>query len=62
MKNKPNNKPNNVTKSNKTPIPPQTQAQVPPKTNVTNKTGGTRKNEVKKIYLTGKHNKTVKKL
>ena len=65
LKNKPNNKPNNVTKSNKPPLQIQTQAQATPQTNVanpTNKTGGTRKNEVKKIYLTGKHNKTVKKL
>jgi hypothetical protein len=65
LKNKSNNKPNNVTKSNKPP-PPQTQVPPPPpKTNLenpTNKTGGTRKNEVKQIYLNGKHNKTMKKL
>jgi hypothetical protein len=64
LKNKPNNKPNNVTRSNKPPPPapqtqnqtPQTQTQTPPKT------GGTRKNEIKHIYLNGKHNKTIKKL
>ena len=59
LKNKSNNKSNNVTKSNKpSPAPLQ-------KTNVentTNKNGGTRKNEVKKIYLSGKHNKTIKKV
>ena len=66
LKNKPNNKPNNVTKSNKPPPQapaPQAPATATAKPNVenpTNKTGGTRKNEVKKIYLTGKHNKTVK--
>jgi hypothetical protein len=67
LKNKPNDKPNNVTKSNKPAPPPATPppATAPPKTNVenpTNKTGGTRKNEIKKIYLNGKHNKTIKKL
>ena len=68
LKNKPNNNPNNVTKSNKPPPAPQTQAPPPPalKTNAenpTNKTGGgTRKNEVKQIHTNGKHNKTIKKL
>jgi hypothetical protein len=73
LKNKPNNKPNNVTRSNKPPPPaPQTQTQTPqtqaPPTQTQAppapppKTGGTRKNEVKHIYLNGKHNKTIKKL
>jgi hypothetical protein len=73
LKNKPNNKPNNVTRSNKPPPPaPQTQNQTPqtqaPPTQTQAppapppKTGGTRKNEVKHIYLNGKHNKTIKKL
>jgi hypothetical protein len=66
LKNKPNNKPNNVTRSNKPPPPaPQTQNQTP-QTQAPPapppKTGGTRKNEVKHIYLNGKHNKTIKKL
>ena len=74
LKNRPNNNPNNVTRSNKPSQAPSTQApstqapspqapstQVPPQVPPP-KTGGTRKNEVKQIYLNGKHNKTIKKL
>jgi hypothetical protein len=68
LKNKPNNNPNNVTKSNK-PSQTPTQTQAPPTQAPTSqtpapppKTGGTRKNEIKQIYLNGKHNKTIKKL
>jgi len=72
LKNRSNNKPDDVTKS-KVPAPPfkpnsenptNKPTPPPPKNleNPTNKTGGTRKNEVKQIYLSGKHNKTIKKL
>jgi hypothetical protein len=63
LKNKPNNNPNNVTKSNK-PSQTPSQTQAPPSQTPAPppKTGGTRKNEIKQIYLNGKHNKTIKKL
>jgi hypothetical protein len=70
LKNRSNNKPDDVTKSQVPPLKPNIENPTnkpappapPPKPIVASKTGGTRKNEVKQIYLSGKHNKTIKKL